>query len=133
MFWNGQLAVAGGNGSNTIATSTDGIQWTGKGTDVFANTCYEITWNTKRWVAVGKGGNTVAYSYDGNTWYSALIGNILSSGLSVGTNSKIGVTLVNSGLYLNTNDRLVINTPQCYDDSLMRDTSISIQMHLPES
>jgi len=132
VYWNGRTAVAGGAGGNTLATSSDGITWTGIGTSVFSTACNGIYWNTQRWVAVGSGTNTVAYSYDGTTWYSALNTNsLLSAGYGVGSNSKIGSIIVNSGLYLTTNDRLVVNTPSCYDDSLSSDTAISMNMNLP--
>ena len=133
LYWNGQIAIAGGTGTgNTLATSSDGITWTGRGVTTFSTTCNGVFWNTKRWVACGMGGNTVAYSYNGTTWYSSINSNsIFTSGLCVGSNSKIGASIVNSGIYMNTNDKLVINTPKYYDDSLSSDTSISINMNLP--
>ena len=91
----------------------------------------DVYWNTKRWIAGGTGGNTIAYSYDGTNWYSAIGGNLFSSVIGVASNSKIGATIVNSGLYMNTNDKLVVNTPKYYDDSLLSDTNISINMNLP--
>jgi hypothetical protein len=72
-FWNGTVAVAGGTGTgNTIATSSDGITWTGQGVATFSTACNGVYWNTQRWVAVGSGGNSIAYSYNGTTWYSAI-------------------------------------------------------------
>jgi hypothetical protein len=132
-FWNGTVAVAGGTGTgNTIATSSDGITWTGRGVATFSTACNGVYWNTQRWVAVGSGGNSIAYSYNGTTWYSAINNtNVLSTGFGVGSNSKLGAVVVNSGIYLNTNDKLVVNTPKFYDDSLSSDTAISINMNLP--
>jgi hypothetical protein len=81
---------------------------------------------------VGSGGNTVAYSYDASGWFGALNNSSLfTAGYGIGSNSRMGATLVNSGLYLNTNDRLVITTPKYYDDALMSDTAISMNMNLP--
>jgi hypothetical protein len=133
LYWNGSIAVAGGTGTgNTIATSTDGITWTGRGITVFSATCNDVYWNTKRWVAVGNGGNTIAYSYNGTTWYSAVnTTSLFTNAIGVGTNSKIGATIVNSGLYMNTNDILAVNTPMQYDDSISSDSAISINMNLP--
>ena len=132
LYWNGSIVVAGGTGTgNTIATSSDGINWSGKGVTTFSTACYGVYWNTKRWIAVGTGTNSIAYSYDGTTWYSAINNSLLTIGYSVGTNSKIGVSIVSSGLYLNKNDVLVVNTPRHYDDSLSSDTAISINMALP--
>jgi hypothetical protein len=64
--------VVVGQGNNSIVTSTDGINWTGRGKLDF-ETCYDIAWNGSLWVAVGTpitplSGNTVAYSTDGITW-----------------------------------------------------------------
>jgi len=132
--WNGKIAVAGGRGGNTIATSRDGITWTGRGNVTFTQQTNSIAWNTKRWIATGVGGNTVAYSYDpsANKWYTAQdISGIFSIGQCVGTNSKIGANPVASRLYLNANDKLTVCGPQWYDDALSSDTAISLELNLP--
>jgi hypothetical protein len=133
LFWNGSIAVAVGTGTgNTIATSSNGITWTGSGVTVFSSAGNDVTWNTKRWIACGSGGNTIAYSYNGTTWYSAVnTTSLFTNAIGVGTNSKIGATIVNSGLYMNTNDILAVNTPIQYDDSISCDSAISINMNLP--
>jgi hypothetical protein len=135
VFWNGTIVLAGGYGTtNTMAYSTDGTSWSGLGSTVFTNSCNSITWNTKRWVAAGSGGgNTIAYSYNGTRWYGvpSTSNSIFSSaGMALGTNSRMGVVATNSALYLNKNDRLVVNSPAYYDDSLMSDTSISFTLNL---
>jgi hypothetical protein len=133
LFWNGSIAVAVGTGTgNTIATSSDGITWTGRGVTVFSSAGNDVTWNTKRWIACGSGGNTIAYSYNGTTWYSAVnTTSLFTNAICAGTNSKIGTFVVNSGLYMNTNDVLVVNTPRQYDESITSDSAISINMNLP--
>jgi hypothetical protein len=136
IFWNGSIAIAVGTGTvNTIATSIDGgVTWTGRGKTVFTTSGNGISWNTKRWVAVGNGGNTIAYSYDGLIWYSAYNNNTIfinGMGLCVGTNSKLGAVAVNSSIYFNTNDRLVVNGPSYYDGSIANDTSLSFNLNLP--
>jgi hypothetical protein len=133
IYWNGQVAVTAGTCiSNTIATSTNGINWTGQGNQTFTTAAYDVIWNTKRWIAVGQGGNTTAYSYNGSTWYPAINTNgIFSIGQGIGTNSKIGVTVVPSCIYMTTNDRFAVNTPKYYDDALTSDTTININMDLP--
>jgi hypothetical protein len=135
IYWNGQIAVAVGtsdnNIKNTIATSSDGITWTGLGNSTFTAAGFDIKWNTKRWVAAGTGGNTIAYSYDGKTWYGSYSGNAFTSAYAVGTNSKIGSVIVNSTIYFNTNDTLAVNTPEYYDDSLLSDTAITFNLNLP--
>ena len=129
MFWNGSIAVAVGNGSHTIATSVDGINWTGRSNTTFTVVGYDVMWNTKRWITTGYGGNTVAYSYDGINWYGA--NNLFDRGFAVCSNPKIGPVVVPSALYMNVNDRIVVNAPKYYDEGISADTSISLQMNLP--
>ena len=63
--------VAVGAGTYSIASSSDGLSWTGinGSTNIFTEG-YGVAWNGEKWVAVGK--NSVvacsAYSYDGLTW-----------------------------------------------------------------
>lgn len=87
------------------------------------------------WLGIQNVGlHSVAYSYDGSTWYSSVNSTTIFSnggGLCVGTNAKLGPTMVNSGLYLGVNDRLVVNGPAYYDGGLASDTVISINMNLP--
>ena len=66
--WNGSLWVAVGEGTNTIATSTNGSAWTGRGTSIFSTAGRGIAWNGTLWVAVGEGTNTIATSPDGINW-----------------------------------------------------------------
>lgn len=64
--------VIGGWGTNPIASSYDGISWTGRGTGIFDgcnSVAYRETFSYPQWVAGGYGNNTIAYSYDGNYWY----------------------------------------------------------------
>ena len=64
----GQMWIAVGAGTNSIAWSTNGTSWTGLGTTIFSNQGSGIAWNGTMWVAVGQGTNTIAYSYDGKNW-----------------------------------------------------------------
>jgi hypothetical protein len=133
IYWNGQIAISGGTDStNTIATSLDGgITWSGIGNSVFSISCNGVFWNTKRWIAVGNGGNTIAYSYNGINWYnSASSGSFLNYGLGVASNSKIGAAIVPSGVFLNSNDRILVNSPKIYDSGITN-TSISLNLNLP--
>jgi hypothetical protein len=69
--WNGSLWVAVGQGTTyTIATSSDGINWTGVPNSAIIFTIgYGVAWNGSLWVAVGSGsGNTIATSPDGINW-----------------------------------------------------------------
>jgi len=59
--------VAGGQGTNTLAYSFDGITWKGLGTGIFDSYCRGLTFGNL-WVAVGTFNNTIAYSYDGINW-----------------------------------------------------------------
>jgi hypothetical protein len=68
--WNGNLWAATGVNSNSIATSSNGIDWTGQGTAMSTGGCFGITWNGSLWVAVGASGTsgTIVTSSDGITW-----------------------------------------------------------------
>jgi hypothetical protein len=91
VVWNTNLSrwIATGQGGNTIATSIDGITWTGQGTTMFSTAGYGIsrqgpagsltigsgtiiprTTDNKLffYISVGSGGNTISYSYNGKTW-----------------------------------------------------------------
>ena len=68
--WNGEIFVAVGNASNTIAWSSNGTNWIGLGTGIFsaAGRGIEYSKKLKIWVAVGSGTNTIAYSTDAISW-----------------------------------------------------------------
>lgn len=68
--WNGKRWIGVGIGANTIATSLDGIHWTGRGNIIFASSCKGVDWSPsqKKYVAVGSGTNIVATSADGIYW-----------------------------------------------------------------
>ena len=71
---NGSLFIAGGQGSNSLAYSYDGINWEGLGLNVLSFTVWRIATNGTRWIAVGDNNNTnnkIAYSdnpTDSNSW-----------------------------------------------------------------
>jgi uncharacterized protein YjbI with pentapeptide repeats len=70
--FNGRLWIAVGEGTtNTVATSTDGINWTGRGM-IFNNSGNDVYYYCGMWVAVGEDtnrNNSIAYSTDdGVTW-----------------------------------------------------------------
>jgi hypothetical protein len=65
----GNLWVAVGEGTNSIAYSSNGTTWTGLGTACFGNYGgMGVAWNGIRWVAVGSGTDSIAYSSNGTTW-----------------------------------------------------------------
>lgn len=82
------LWVAGGNGTNKIATSSDGINWSG-----FNLTFFTICWSVAYgkdgsgaglWVATGSGTNKIATSPNGTSW----TGISANDGLTIGRNVK---------------------------------------------
>jgi len=91
--WNGSLWVAVGEGSShTIATSPDGITWTGRGNDIFNYTGNGIAWNGSLWVAVGVTSNTIASSPDGIIWTGR--GNtIFTTGNGIAWNGSLWVAV----------------------------------------
>jgi hypothetical protein len=63
------LVAGGGNGSNKLAYSYNGINWIGLGTGIFSSYGKCVAWNGSMFVAVGSGSlNSIAYSYNGITW-----------------------------------------------------------------
>ena len=76
------LWVAAGQGTgNTLAYSSDGITWSGLGTNVINSQGFGVAYSAFQnlWVAAGSGtGNTLAYSSDGITW-TGLAKSIFSS------------------------------------------------------
>jgi hypothetical protein len=65
--WNGSLWVGVGEGTNTLAYSKDGVNWSGIGSTIFT-IGNSVAWNGSQWVATGSGSNTLAYSADGISW-----------------------------------------------------------------
>jgi len=132
VFWNGQITVAVGEGTNTIATSADlGATWTGQGTALFSTRGNEIAWNDRRWIATGEGTNTLIYSNNGTTWWPTVGGNnLFTEGIGLGTNSKVGATPVRSAITLNNREKVCINTPVSYDSDLADDTSLVFNLNL---
>ena len=61
------ISLACGSGSNSLAYSVDGIQWTSINTSLFSN-CNKAVWNGTLWVVVGAGTYWVATSPDGLCW-----------------------------------------------------------------
>ena len=49
---------ATGTGTDSIAYSYNGINWTGIGNTIFSNAAFAVAWNGNIWVAVGYGTNT---------------------------------------------------------------------------
>jgi len=77
IFWNGILWVAGGNGTNQLAYSYDGLSWTASPTSTtsspFSTSCNIVSWNGSLWVAGGDTDGTtssIVWSNDGINWTS---------------------------------------------------------------
>ena len=77
--------MAVGYGDNTIATSPNGVEWTGRGNSVFTTQGFGVAWNGAIWVAVGSGTNSIAVSSDGLTW-TGLGTSIFSEGRGIAWN-----------------------------------------------
>jgi hypothetical protein len=72
------LLLGGGQGANTLAFSTNILNWNGLTNTSFSTYGNTICYNGKIWVAGGSGTNTLAYSWDGKYWFG-LGSSILSS------------------------------------------------------
>lgn len=66
--------VAGGDGTNKIIRSSDGLSWSASSNSSFSSSCDSVAYGVdingnKKWVGVGSGGSLVGYSSNnGNTW-----------------------------------------------------------------
>ena len=110
--WNGSIWLAGGSGTNTLASSPDGITWTAVTSPPITNTVNAIAWNGKQWLVTGKGTNTVAYSSDGTTWTAVTSTTIATEGRAViwtssgwivgGTGTSATTRLITSNVNLST-------------------------------
>jgi hypothetical protein len=85
--WNGSKWVAGGQGTNTIATSQDGINWAATSNIFGAVRC--VAWNGSIWVAGGNGTGQIATSQDGITWAASTSGNSVITYACQGVASKV--------------------------------------------
>ena len=84
-----------GESGNTIATSQDGITWSGLGNTIFTENGYDVAWNgSNMWVAVGNGTNTIATSINGTDWIPrSTVNTIFTTGFGVayGSNTWVAV------------------------------------------
>jgi hypothetical protein len=103
------LTVALGEGINTIAYSSDGIDWIGLGTSIFSGAIH-AAWNGTMWVAVGTGTNSIAYSYNGVIW-TGLGTSIFSGASNVAWNGMrwvaVGSGLTGNNTIAYSNDGLI--------------------------
>ena len=89
---NERLLVAVGQGTNTIATSQDGLNWIRR-TSPFTTAAYDVAWNGSLWVAVGQGTHTIATSPDGITWTGRGASIFTTLGHGVAWNGSIWVAV----------------------------------------
>ena len=94
------FVVVGGNGTNQMAYSYDGITWlpSPSGNAIFSTEAYSVAWNGSLWVAGGNGTNQIAYSSDGINWTASSSGNsiINSIAYAVASNGSVWVACGNS-------------------------------------
>ena len=90
--WNGKLWVAVGATGNTLATSTNGNAWVGRGSYIFTTEGFGVAWSNEQaqFIAAGSGTNVLAYSYDGVYWLGLGTG-MLSIAYDVQWNGSIWV------------------------------------------
>ena len=101
--------VSVGTGTYSIASSSDGLSWTGinGSTNIFTEG-YGVAWNGEKWVAVGK--NSVvacsAYSYDGLTWTFVSLSSYFGTlgAFCVASNGTMWVVGGNSGYIVYSTD-----------------------------
>jgi hypothetical protein len=107
--WNGSRWVAVGQGTNTIAYSGDGINWTGLSNTYMTTAGNAVAWNGSRWIAVGTTtGNTIVYSdTSGATWQNPTNKLLTTSGNGVAWNGSrwiaVGQSTGNTIVYSDDN------------------------------
>jgi hypothetical protein len=74
--------VAVGHSLNSIAYSSNGINWTGLGTSLFT-IVKNLSWSGTKIIAAGDGNNHLAYSFDGINWTG--LGNSIFQEEAMGT------------------------------------------------
>jgi hypothetical protein len=127
--WNGREAIATGFGTVNSITSTDGVNWSTVSTSGITGG-YGVEWNGTTWIITGAGTSIINTATDS----SVVFGNasqLLTQGYCVGANSGIGAKVFNSRIYMNAGEKLVVYGPEYYDEALMSDTSITMNMNLP--
>jgi surface protein len=99
---NGEFWIMGGMVNHGFATSYDGLQWTGLGTNIMSQVS-NIVYNdvTNFYVAVGDGNNTLAWSTDGINWNGSGRSTFGSYANAVDTN-ETGTLWVAGGTGTNT-------------------------------
>ena len=83
----------GGTYGNSIATSVNGITWTGRGQTVFT-TGYSVNYTNGLWFATGQGGNSIATSVDGITWTGQPANGDLTTGYGVASNFASAIATI---------------------------------------
>ena len=100
--------VAVGSGTNSIATSTDGLTWVGQGTSVMT-VGSGVAFNGKMWVVVGSGKNQIATSTDGLKWTGR--GSVFSSaGSGVAWNGKMWVAVGSQKPFTKNNKTTIVTS-----------------------
>lgn len=96
--WDGSTYVAVGSGLNSIAYSSDGINWTGIGTSTFTDGYGVMTTGT-RFIAFGTSGSAIIATSDdsGITW-NTTTSPLVNNAYAGATNGNVIVALGGSGL-----------------------------------
>ena len=90
------MVAVGQGDTDTIATSTDGITWTGRGQPVWTTTAYGVAWNGSLWVAVGDTPYAIGYSSNGINW-TGVFTTAMPVGRGVAWNGSLWVVVGENG------------------------------------
>jgi hypothetical protein len=132
--WNGREFISTGTGGGTIATSTDGINWTGLYSGTSGN---DVDWNGREWIMASNGSDSVhtgtststAGNVDGYIMTEASA--LLTNAYCVGVSRRIGAFIPDNRMYLNAGNAVIVYGPDTYDGSISQDTSITFNLNLP--
>ena len=83
--------VSTGSGTNSLAWSDDGKNWTGLGLAIFSISGYGVTFNGSLYAACGSGTNSLAWSNDGKIWTGLAETIFTTNGFAITCNSSLFV------------------------------------------
>jgi hypothetical protein len=94
--WGNGLWVATGSGGQVLASSPDGINWTGSGSTLFTAGA-KVAYGGRLWVATGSGPKSLAYSTTGLTWFAPTIQPFSIYGFDAAWNGSIWIAVGGGG------------------------------------
>ena len=133
IIWNGNIWVAVGGPTVSIATSSDGISWVSVSTKFSGGYANSVCWNGDKWIVSGDGTNIspIVYSSNSTDWYnSEASSSLFSNCYSVFTTDPVIKTVsIPNIINIRKTQQLVITAPSYYDKSITSPVDISFVLN----